>query len=147
MSIKFKVSVKDFVDSFLTAALNHIISLSHLIENSNLTGLFAQVSNHESLVFPPGVFERFRVPAAIRHKWWNMQVSSLRAVVPKHVGDGAHGHFWSEGFDVEPVGDVGAGSFDDWLTQRTSNIRLHKLSQIHYLLEETDPTVISRAML
>ena len=44
---------------------------------------------------------------------------------------------------IKPVSDVMTGSFDQWFTSLELDIGLNELSQIMYLMEKGDPTVVS----
>lgn len=127
MLVELKVSVENFVHGFLAAALDGVVGLSQLIDNSNFPGLLAQAADAECPVSPPWLLETRWLPGAIWHKWRHVQISAHWGVVPVNVGLRIDGHLGLMSVVVKPVCDVGSCSSNQRLARFEMNIVLNKL--------------------
>ena len=145
--VELEVAVQDLVHGLLAADFDRVVRLRQLVDYPDFAGLLAQPSDAEALILPPWGREASRVPVGVGHEWWNVQVATHWAVVPRHIGHRIVRHFWLLRVEVQPVRDVGASGIDKGLGSLKMNILLNKLRQVVNVSEETDPAIVSCAVL
>ena len=94
MLVQLNVSVKNLIESFLAAHINHIIVLGVQVNNAQLSCLLSQGAYAEGLIFPPRLAETVGVPFRVRHDWRNVKVAAQRTMPPEQVCLWVNRSFW-----------------------------------------------------